>query len=137
MMVLLQITFFILGLLLVLSTIYSALETFVVPRGTADLITNTVFRLVRGFFNLLLKFTKNYSTRDRLMALYAPVSVLLLLPVWLVLVTIVFSAMYWATGIDSIIEDFTISGLSLLTLGFAKGDSPIHTIFAFAEATIG
>jgi hypothetical protein len=39
--------------------------------------------------------------------------------------------------VDGWLEDFTISGSSLLTLGFARGDSPLHTVLAFAEATIG
>ncbi|MFC1997925.1 hypothetical protein ACFLXI_10055, partial [Chloroflexota bacterium] len=128
---------FLLGLLLVLLTIASAIQTFVLPRGAVDLITGTVFRFIRWFFDLLLKRTKNYSTRDRFMALYAPVSILLLLPVWLILVSFGYAAMFWATGIDNFFEAFTISGSSLLTLGFAKGDTTIQTVLAFSEATIG
>lgn len=133
----LKLSIFVLGLLLVLATIASAIQTFVLPRGAVDLITGTVFRFIRWGFDLLLKRTKKFETRDRFMALYAPVSVLILLPVWLILVTIGFAGMYWATGIDTLFEAFTISGSSLLTLGFAKGDSLLHTIFAFSEATIG
>lgn len=128
---------FLLGLLLVFATIASALQTFVLPRGTADFITNTVFRIIREFFELMLKRTKNYTTRDRFMALYAPISVLMLLPVWLVLVSIGFAAMFWATGIETFQDAFTVSGSSLLTLGFAKGDTVFHTVLAFSEATIG
>ena len=103
----------------------------------SDLITGAVFRFIRWCFSLLLRRTKNYVTRDRFMALYAPISVLVLLPVWLILVSIGYAAMFWATGIDNLLEAFTISGSSLLTLGFAKGETVLHTILAFSEATIG
>lgn len=137
MTIFIQLGIFVLGLLLVFVTIASALQTFVLPRGSADFITNAVFRLVRGCFDLLLKRTKNFTTRDRFMALYAPVSVLVLLPVWLILVSIGYAAMFWATGIETFREAFTVSGSSLLTLGFAKGDTVLHTVLAFSEATIG
>lgn len=137
MIVLLKFVVFGLGLSLVLGTIASAIQTFVLPRGTTDLITSTVFRFIRLFFDILLKRTKNYATRDRFMALYAPISILVLLPVWLILVSIGYAAMFWATGIDTLLEAFTISGSSLLTLGFAKGETFFQTILAFSEATIG
>lgn len=128
---------FVVGLTLIIGTLASAIRTFVLPRGSADFITGSEFRLIRWFFSLLLKRTKSYDTRDRFMALYAPISVLVLLPVWLILVSLGYTAMFWATGIDDLIEAFTISGSSLLTLGFAKGESIFHTILAFSEATIG
>ncbi len=128
---------FVLGLLLVMQTIASAIQTFVLPRGATDFITRGVFRFIRWCFDLLLKPTKNYGTRDHIMALYAPVGVLVLLPVWLILVSIGCAGMFWATGIDTLLEAFTISGSSLLTLGFAKGETIFHTLLAFSEATIG
>lgn len=130
-------TVFILGLLLVFQTIASAIQTFVLPRGANDLITNTVFNLVRWFFNIVLKRINNYQTRDRFMALYAPVSILILLPTWLILVSFGYAALYWATGTKNLFEAYTISGSSLLTLGFAKGETVFQTLLTFSEATIG
>ena len=88
MTLILKLIVFVLGLLLVMQTIASAIQTFVLPRGATDFITGAVFRFIRWCFDLLLKPTKNYATRDRFMALYAPVSVLVLLPGWLILVSI-------------------------------------------------
>ena len=137
MTLILKLIAFALGLLLVMQTIASAIQTFVLPRGATDIITSAVFRFIRWCFDLLLKPTKNYATRDRFMALYAPVSVLVLLPVWLILVSIGYTGMFWATGIDTLLGAHTISGSSLLTLGFAKGETVFQTLLAFSEATIG
>ena len=71
------------------------------------------------------------------MAFFAPLSLLALLPVWYSLIITGFMAMYWALGMGSWDEVFRISGSSLLTLGFATGDTVLTTILMFSEATIG
>jgi hypothetical protein len=45
--------------------------------------------------------------------------------------------MFWGSGVETWQEAFRISGSSLLTLGYAKGDSLFHTVLEFSEATIG
>ena len=47
MIIFMKLAVFLLGLLLVLLTIASAIQTFVLPRGAVDLITGTVFRFIR------------------------------------------------------------------------------------------
>lgn len=71
------------------------------------------------------------------MAFYAPVTLLLLPPVWLVLVLIGYMAMFWSTGVPTWHDAFTTSGSSLLTLGFAPLDDLPRQMLAFSEATIG
>lgn len=71
------------------------------------------------------------------MASYGPVGLLLLLPVWLILVASGYVLMYLATGIGSVHDSIVISGSSLLTLGLFKGNSLVHSILEFSEATLG
>lgn len=49
-------------------------------------------------------------------------SLLILLQVWLVIVLAGYACMFWALEPGPISEAITISGSSLLTLGFRKGD---------------
>lgn len=137
MMIGLKILFFVLGMLLVWVALSSAVKTFVVPRATVDPIVRVWFRLVRRFFNFRLRWADTYDARDRVMAYYAPIALLSLLPIWLGLVAIGFMFMFWATGIESGFEDFVLSGSSLLTLGFARGQTMMHDVLAFVEASIG
>lgn len=137
MMIVLKIFAFGLGLLLVWVTVGSALKTFVVPRAARDPIVLFWFQLLRRLFDLRLRRVDTYERRDQIMTYYAPIVLVSLLPIWLALVALGFMAMYWATGIDSGFEDFVISGSSLLTLGFARGQTMMHDILAFIEATIG
>ena len=132
-----QIVVFVIGIAIVLGTIYSALRSFVLPRGARDPLTGFDFFIYRTLFNLLLVPIKSYTTRDRILAYYAPIALLTLVPVWFILVTIGYMLVYWALGIGSWFEAFRLSGSSLLTLGFATSQEPIITVFIFSEATLG
>lgn len=132
---LIDILVFLLGLAIVAYTLFSAVRTFVLPRSAPDGLTRFVFVIIRQFFNLRLRFAKTYEDRDRIMAYYAPVSLLLLLPFWLSLVLIGYIGMFWAIRPQD--EPFMLSGSSLFTLGFAREESVASTLLTYSEATIG
>jgi hypothetical protein len=133
----LRLLIFVLGLAIVAGTLYSAIETFVLPRSANDPLTRAVFLSIRRVFDLRTKRARSYTERDRIMAFYAPITLLLLPPVWLALVLLGFTGMFWSIGIPSWREAFSASGSSLLTLGFAPLDDLPKQMLAFSEATIG
>jgi hypothetical protein len=71
------------------------------------------------------------------MALYAPVTLLVMPLVWLTLITLGYMFLYWAVGVEDFTSAFKLSGSSLLTLGFVDTRGTIQTILAFTEATLG
>jgi hypothetical protein len=136
-MLLLRIVAFPIGLAIVVATLLSAIRTLVLSRGSRDALTSYVFIAVRWLFRARLRWLHTYAERDRLLAYYAPLSLMVLPTFWLSLVLIGFMVMFWATGVPTWEKAFTVSGSSLLTLGFARSDTLLHTIMAFFEATIG
>lgn len=136
-MLLLQILVFILGIIIVLIAMLSAIRTLLISRSAPDPISGFVFRSLRRVIQFCLRWTKSYANRDRVLAYYAPTAMLLLLIVWLAIVLIGFTLMYWASGITNWSEAFSISGSSLLTLGFAQGDTVLQITMSFFEAAIG
>lgn len=136
-MTLLHILSFVVGATIVIWTLFSAIETLVLPRSAPNLLTRAVFVSVRHIFALRLHWAHYYAERDRVLALFAPVSLLLLLPTWLTLVLFGYMGMFWALGLRSWQDAFFVSGSSLLTLGFAPVKNLAETILAFSEATIG
>jgi len=136
-LILLHILSFIVGAMIVAGALLSAIETLVLPRSAPNLLTRTVFVLVRHLFELRLHWAGSYAERDRVLAFYAPISLLLLLPTWLALVLFGYMGMFWALGVGSWQDAFWVSGSSLLTLGFAPVKDLPQTILAFTEATIG
>ena len=128
---------FALGLILVIITLSSAISTFVLPRAARSQLNRIVFGLLRRMFNFLLRFAKTYPRRDSIMAYYAPIGLLLLLPAWYLLILVGYAAMYWAMGVGELFDVFRLSGSSLFTLGFELSKTPVVTLFAFSEAMLG
>lgn len=135
--VVLRVMAFVAGAALVVLALSSATRTFVLPRSARDRIATMVFLSVRFFFHLRLRGARTYEERDRIMALYAPVGLLTLPPVWLTLVLIGYTAIYGSMGVGGLYEDFVFSGSSLLTLGFASHAGVLESIASFSEAAIG
>ena len=71
------------------------------------------------------------------MAFYAPVTLMVLLPVWVALVLLGYMGMFWAVNRTWLYQAFRVSGSSLLTLGFESAEGLLNTILSFSEATIG
>jgi len=132
-----QILVFVIGLLAVILTLFSALSTFVLPRAARSQLNRVVFGLLRRVFEFVLHFTKTYEQRDAIMAYYAPIGVILLVPTWYILISLGFTAMYWSLGAGGWLISFRLSGSSLFTLGFANAEGLLLAIFEFVEAMIG
>jgi hypothetical protein len=125
------------GAVAIVATFGSAVRTVVIPRGIPSRISRFVFFQMRRIFRLRARPKHPYERRDRIMALYAPVSLLVLLITWLTLVLAGYAGIYWGMGGRSVREAFALSGSALLTLGFERpGDIPT-TILVFSEAAVG
>jgi len=137
MTLILRILALVLGTLLVFFTLFSAIRTLVLPRAIQDRITNITFTVVRWVLSFPLRWMDNFQSRDRVMAYYAPIALLTLLPVWLLLVALGYSGIFWGLGVVGWHESFLLSGSSLLTLGFARADTFIELNLVYSAATIG
>jgi fumarate reductase subunit D len=132
-----RIPVFIAGLTLVVLTLYSALSTFVLPRSARSLITRVIFTRLRAVFDFLLRFTKTYRRRDAIMAYYAPIGLMPLLPAWYLLIALGYTAIYWALDAGDLITSFELSGSSLFTLGVVDPHGLAQNAWAFSESMLG
>jgi hypothetical protein len=125
------------GIALVGCALLSAMKTIVLPRAEASIVAAVLFVNLRRLFDRICSPKRSYAFRDRVMAYYAPV-VLLLLPVtWVTMVLFGYTGIYWGTGIDPLAEALAISGSSLFTLGFDRPADMWHIVVSFTEALIG
>ncbi len=125
------------GLTTIILTLSSAVSTFVLPRAARSQLNRIVFGLLRRIINFILHFAKTYPRRDAIMAYYAPIGLMLLLPTWYVLILGGYAAIYWALGMGNLFAVFRLSGSSLFTLGFDISKTPAVTVVTFTEAMIG
>jgi hypothetical protein len=133
---------FSLGLYIVFITLRSAFRTFLLPRAAPDAITRAVFRVLRQLFDWRIKFMRTYNERDRVMAYYGPLGILMLLVTWLILILLGYTLIYWVLGVESPGLDrwtaaITLSGSSLFTLGSAAAETTLTKLFTFSEAAMG
>ncbi|MEO5901761.1 MAG: hypothetical protein ABIR68_16765 [Ilumatobacteraceae bacterium] len=125
------------GVVVVVWTLASAIQTVVVPRDTQIVLTRLHFRAIRRVFDMVARPSQEYETRDRILALFAPVALVLLPGVWVALTTVGFTAIFWGTGIDPLYEAFATSGSSLFTLGFDRPTGYGRVALSFVEAGLG
>ncbi len=128
---------FVAGVIAVILTLYSAISTFVLPRSARSPLTRLVFTTLRVIFGFLLHFAKTYRRRDAVMAYYAPVGLMMLLPTWYSLIALGYAAMYSALGFGNLVEVFQLSGSSLFTLGFATPHGFWISALVLSEAMLG
>jgi hypothetical protein len=126
-----------LGFFLVVWTLYSAIRTIVLPRSANVLMTELLFRSVFALFRIRLRFADTYEERDRVMALFAPITLLLLPVSWIIMILLGYTVMFWGLGTRPWFDAFFLSGSSLFTLGFMAVDDLPRTVLVFSEATIG
>lgn len=134
-----RILFLCLGAGLVLGTIASALRTFVVPRAQNSILTRFVFLSSARVFNAYMRFRRyrDWRERDRVLAFFAPVTLLILPVVWVICITLGYALIYRALGVSDLESALTVSGSSLLTLGTTPFINFGITVLQFSEATLG
>lgn len=126
------------GVVLVVGTGSSLIRTLVVPRGLISRISVTEARhLVRQAFLFVAARFDNYETKDKILALSAPVSLIVQLIVWLALFGLGYGLILWAFIDESFTSALREAGSSLFTLGFASTLTGSATVINFFAAFTG
>lgn len=125
------------GFTIVYRVLLSAVRTFVLARSARDRLTALHFMVWRRAFYWKANQSTTYEDRDRIMAYFAPFSLLMLPIFWLSLVLVGYILVYWALGIESIYDCFVHSGSALTTLGFSRFEGTFIMAATFTESAIG
>jgi hypothetical protein len=133
----LQVLALIAGVVIICYTGLAALRTVVLPRAASTMINRVVFISVRKIFDLVAHERRSYRDRDRVLALYGPLCLILLPFVWISLMIIAFTLILWAFNVEPLRQAFILSGSSIFTLGFAAPTSLPVDLIVFLEAMIG
>jgi hypothetical protein len=133
-MTFLRILSLLLGVLVAVAVLGSALKTVVLPQEGNPRLAQFVFALV---YRLLVHRRRNDAAARSLRGMYAPVALVSLPLAWMVSMMLAFTFIYWGTRDLSWSRAFEISVSSLTTMGFAEPNGPGRIWIAFVEATIG
>jgi hypothetical protein len=132
-----DVALFVAGVVLVCLVLDSALRTFVLPRGVVVRLTRIVSVAVRALFRARVRFAKTYESRDRIMALYGPIAMFVLVVTWISMVFAAFTMIYVSVEGIGWKDAYYQSGSSLLTLGFEPPVGFWAATLGFVEAALG
>ncbi|MEM7142753.1 MAG: hypothetical protein AAF548_17150 [Actinomycetota bacterium] len=127
----------ILGGLIALGTLGSAIKTVVVPRGEQTFVARLAVLPMRGIFTWLARRSGDPVRRDAVMARFGPTALMAFPLVWAGGVIIGCSGVFWALGVDPYREALALSGSSLTTLGIRSTEGPAKLALAILEGTVG
>lgn len=136
-LIVLRVLSFFAGLAIVIAVLLSAIRSFVLPRSAQDRLSRVTFIWMSMLFSWRAKKAHTFAERDRIMAMFAPVSLIFLPAVWLAGILVGYIGMFWACQGISFLTLFKISGSSLFTLGYATLDDFPTTFLIFTESAIG
>ncbi len=124
------------GLLLVLATYASVLETTIVPRGNRSGLTPLILRLVNLPVRVIAARIHDFEARDRMLAYASAGYLVATLLVWLVLFLVGYALMLWPSSVD-LGDAFRTAGSSMLTLGIAAPHGSVSTVVVYLAALTG
>src|ERR1700680_1027987 len=127
-----------LGLGISLATLTSVVTPLVLPRLASSRIQLYVGRGILQLFSRISHRFETYESRDRFLALQAPLYLIVILATWLAILLVGFGLMLWPFMHDGgLAHAISIRGSSLFTLGFAADPGVAPRLIIFCAAAAG
>ena len=136
-MIVVQIIVFLLGLLIALSTLFSAIKQTVLPGRKKVRLSRAVGRTTFRIYRFAFVRIPSEQVREALAAFYAPMSVMLLPLVWVILLMLGFAMMFWGVSEPSLGAALSLSGAALTTEGFLAPKGGAQTTLYIFGGIIG
>ena len=127
----------VIGLVIVAWTAQGVVRTLIVPRGLSSRVSALVSKHLRNTILFISNRFTSYEAKDAVMALQAPLSLMVLLFTWIVLFLFGYALIMWPLVDGSFGRALLESGSSMFTLGFAATPGVGATIVHFASAATG
>jgi hypothetical protein len=126
------------GALLIVVAGWSVIGTVVVPRRIRSLLTRAVAVSVNAAFHFVADRFDSYEQRDWILAVHAPVQLILQIVAWLAVFELGFALLLWPSmGSAGLTGGFELAGSSLCTLGYLAPHSGGPAGLADLAALVG
>jgi hypothetical protein len=125
------------GVVLVVGALGSAIKATLIPRGVAVRVMRAVTVWLLVVYRLRAGRSATYHRRDRIMASFGPIALLLALAVWMSMVISGFALLYVALLAVSFARAFELSGSSVFTLGTTSFGHLGGDLLTYLQAGLG
>ncbi len=134
---LLRVIALVVGMVLVLVSLWSVFSALVVPRVTSARLQLTLARTIAGSVQKMAPRLPSYEVRDRALSYVGPAALVSLFAMWLGLVLFGFALIiWWDSGID-FASALGIAGSSVFTLGIATANDAGARTLEILAAGVG
>ncbi|MFN8125593.1 MAG: hypothetical protein U0R64_03675 [Candidatus Nanopelagicales bacterium] len=127
----------IIGIIVATVTFLALCQAMLVPRRSTSVLVQGINRGVAVVSTWPLRFMKRYETQDRWLSGAAPISVLLQLVVYVVILILALGLVVYGTTTLSLNDSLYQSGSTLTTLGIVEPVDEASTITTFVAAFLG
>jgi hypothetical protein len=128
---------FVVGVPLAVATAGSLMRALIVPRGLSSRLGTVLGDWTRKAFLSVANRFESYETKDRILALHAPLFLILQLVTWLSLFFLAYALVLWPLADIGFLDALRESGSSMLTLGFVATPAVGATVVHFVAAVTG
>lgn len=133
---LLDIVFFTVGLVIVVSTLLSAVRTVVIPHGGSVRLTQGIFKSARNLARLYARIDPSPRRQHGALQVALAGGLLALPMAWLTSAVVGYTLMFKSLGAASWRQAYDLAGSSMFTLGFAKAEDLPKLTLAFTAAAL-
>ena len=133
---LIDIVLFAVGLVIVVSTLLSAVRTVVIPHGGSVRLTQGIFKAARKLAYAYARIDRSPRRQHNALQVGLAAGLLALPIVWLTSAVIGYTLMFRSLGAASWRQAYDLAGSSMFTLGFAKADDLPKLTLAFTGAAL-
>lgn len=131
-----DIVLFTVGLALVLTIVFSAIGTVVLPHGVSTRLTRAVFRTTRKMATAYGRLDRSSRRQNKATQMSVAVGFVLLPMIWLGVAIAGYTFMFRSFGSPTWRGAYDLAGSSMLTLGFAKQDDLPSLTLSFTAAAL-
>lgn len=132
-----QVVALVAGVVLTLATFLALCQAMLVPRKSNSIIVRLVNGLVSRVALSPLPLMRTYRAQDRWLSGVAPISVLLALIVYVMVLIFTLGLVVYGTSDLTMLESLYQSGSTLTTLGIVEAVNPASAITTFVAAFLG
>ena len=125
------------GAVVALGTLGSAVRTVIVPRGEQTVLSRFTFLTTRRVFDAAALLRRDPAMREAVKARFAPMALIMLPLVWALGVIFGCAGIFWAMGVRPFRDAVVLSGSSITTLGIRSTDDLPTLTVEILEGLVG
>ncbi len=131
-----DVVLFVVGSLIVVNTLLSAIRTVVIPHGKSVRVTHGVFRWSRRVAKWYSKVDRSPARQHGALQITLALGLLMLPLLWLTSAVVGYTLMFKSLGASSWRNAYDLAGSSMFTLGFAKAEDLPKLTLSFTAAAL-